>query len=182
MKRRLAEGLLFASCIASVFCSQPAPPPAAPVTPPPPPSAGSVVETDPALKAIVSADAKIDKLADGFIFTEGPIWVKEGGEGLLFSDIPNNRIMKWTPDGKVSEFRKPSGYTGPAAPEGAYVGSNGLTLDKEGRLTICEHGDRRVTRLEKDGKLTVLADKLSVQAAEQPKRRRVQVGWQSLLH
>ena len=77
----------------------------------------------------------------------------------MFSDIPNNRIMKWTPDGKVAEFRKPSGYTGPPAPEGSYVGSNGLTLDKEGRLVICEHGDRRVTRLEKDGKLTVLADK-----------------------
>lgn len=160
MKRRLAQGLLFASCLVSVFCSQPTPPPAPLVTtPPPPPSAGTVVEKDPALKAIVSAGAKIEKLADGFVFTEGPIWVKEGGEGLLFSDIPNNRIMKWTPDGKVTEFRKPSGYTGPPAPEGSYVGSNGLTLDKEGRLTICEHGDRRVTRLEKDGSLTVLADK-----------------------
>lgn len=104
-------------------------------------------------------DAKIEKLAKGFTFTEGPVWVKEGGEGVLFSDIPNNRIMKWSPDGKVEEFRKPSGYTGPAAPEGSYIGSNGLTLDKEGRLIVCEHGDRRVTRLEKDGKLTVLADK-----------------------
>lgn len=159
MKRRLAEGLLFASCLATVSCSQPAPPPTAPITPPPPPSAGSVVEKDPALKAIVLPDTKIEKLADGFIFTEGPVWVKDGGEGLLFSDIPNNRIMKWTPDGKVTEFRKPSGYTGPPPPEGSYVGSNGLTLDKEGRLTICEHGDRRVTRLEKDGKLMVLADK-----------------------
>lgn len=160
MKRRLAQGLLFASCLASVFCSQPTPPPAPLVTtPPPPPSAGTVVEKDPALNAIVSAGAKIEKLADGFVFTEGPVWVKEGGEGLLFSDIPNNRIMKWTPDGKVTEFRKPSGYTGPPAPEGSYVGSNGLTLDKEGRLTICEHGDRRVTRLEKDGNLTVVADK-----------------------
>ena len=160
MTRRPGQGLLFAACLASMFCSQPAPPPAQPVAPPPPPpSAGSIVERDPALKAIVSADAKIEKLADGFIFTEGPIWVKEGGEGLLFSDIPNNRIMKWTPDGTVAEFRKPSGYTGPPAPEGSFVGSNGLTLDKEGRLILCEHGDRRVTRLEKDGELTVLADK-----------------------
>src|SRR5512145_2581584 len=101
MKRRLAEGLLFASCLATVSCSQPAPPPTAPITPPPPPSAGSVVEKDPALKAIVLPDTEIEKLADGFIFTEGPVWVKGGGEGLLFSDIPNNRIMKWTPDGKV---------------------------------------------------------------------------------
>ena len=114
MTRRLVQGLLFAACLASMFCSQPAPPPAEPVTPPSSlPSAGSIVEKDSALKTIVSADVKIEKLADGFIFTEGPIWVKEGGEGLLFSDIPNNRIMKWTPDGKVTEFRKPSGYTGP---------------------------------------------------------------------
>ena len=152
MKRRLVQGLMLVACLASVSCSQPA-------TPPPPPSAGSVVEKDRALKLIVPADAAIEKLADGFIFTEGPVWVKEGGEALLFSDIPNNRIMKWTPDGKVAEFRNPSGYTGPPAPEGASIGSNGLTLDKEGRLIICEHGDRRVTRLEKDGKVTVLAAK-----------------------
>jgi gluconolactonase len=159
MKRQVVEAILFASCLASVFCSQPAPPPAQPATPPPPPSAGSIAEKDPALNVIVPPDAKIEKLASGFTFTEGPVWVKEGGEGVLFSDIPNNRIMKWTPDGKVVEFRKPSGYTGPPAPPGSYIGSNGLTLDKEGRLVICEHGDRRVTRLEKDGKLTVLADK-----------------------
>jgi gluconolactonase len=120
-------------------------------------SIGSVIETDPALKDLLPADAKIEKLADGFAFVEGPIWLKEGY--VLFSDIPSNAIMKWTPDGKVLTFRKPSGYTGPPAPPGAYVGSNGLTLDKEGRLTICEHGDRRVTRIEKDGKVTVLADR-----------------------
>jgi gluconolactonase len=112
---------------------------------------------DPALKELLRAGAKIEKLAGGFAFVEGPIWMKEGY--ILFSDIPNNAIMKWTPDGKVSTFRKPSGYTGPPAPPGAYVGSNGLTLDKQGRLIICEHGDRRVTRLEANGRLTVLADK-----------------------
>ena len=160
MRRRLAEGLVFISCLTSVHCSQPGPPPAPPATPPAPiPSAGSVIAKDPSLKAIVPAEGRIEKLAEGFMFTEGPVWIKEGGEGLLFSDIPNNRIMKWTPDGNVVEFRKPSGDTGPPRPDGTYGGSNGLTLDKEGRLTICEHGDRRVTRLEKDGKLTVLADK-----------------------
>jgi gluconolactonase len=161
MKRQLLAGLLWLSCMVSLFCSQPPTPPPAERAAPPrqPPSAGSVAEKDSALKTIVPADAKIEKLADGFVFTEGPVWVKESGGALLFSDIPNNRIMKWTPDGKVSEFRKPSGYTGPPAPEGAFVGSNGLTLDKEGRLIICEHGNRRVTRLDKDGKVTVLADK-----------------------
>jgi gluconolactonase len=134
MTRRFARVLLFITFLTMICCSQPTPPPpsqqAAPSSPPP--SAGSVVEKDPALKAIVPLDARVEKLADGFVFTEGPVWVPEGGGALLFSDIPNNRIMKWT-DGMVTEFRKPSGYTGPPAPDGSYVGSNGLTLDKEGR-------------------------------------------------
>ncbi len=147
---------ILTACIASLYCSQP---PAPPPSQSPGPAPGSVVEKDPALKSIVPADARIEKLADGFAFSEGPIWIGEGGGSVLFSDIPNNRIMKWTPDGNVEEFRKPSGYTGPPAPAGAFVGSNGLTLDQEGRLIICEHGDHRVTRLEKDGKVTILADK-----------------------
>ncbi|MCL6493895.1 MAG: SMP-30/gluconolactonase/LRE family protein, partial [Ignavibacterium sp.] len=86
----------------------------------------------------------IEKIGSGFTFTEGPIYLREGY--LLFSDIPRNTIYKWTPDGKVTEFRKPSGYDGTDAPPGAFIGSNGLTLDREGRLVICEHGNRRVTR------------------------------------
>jgi len=121
-------------------------------------SAGSILLRDDSLKEIVPSDAVIEKLADGFVFTEGPVWVKQGNGFLLFSDIPNNSIMKWAQDSGVQTFRKPSGYRGAAAPAGSFIGSNGLTLDQEGRLTICEHGDRQVTRLEKDGKLTVLAD------------------------
>ncbi len=116
---------------------------------------GRVARTDAALDQIVPAGAAIEKLAGGFGFTEGPIWTREGA--LLFSDIPNNVINKWTPDGKVAPFRKPSGYDKTDAPAGAFIGSNGLTMDKEGRIIICEHGNGRVTRLEKDGKLTVLA-------------------------
>ncbi|MSV30555.1 MAG: SMP-30/gluconolactonase/LRE family protein [Bryobacterales bacterium] len=118
---------------------------------------GKVARTDAALDQIVPAGAAIEKLAGGFGFTEGPIWTREGA--LLFSDIPNNVINKWTPDGKVVPFRKPSGYDKTDAPAGAFIGSNGLTMDKEGRIVICEHGNGRVTRLEKDGKLTVLAAK-----------------------
>jgi gluconolactonase len=154
MDHMLLSGLGVAVCLTLVGCSQPSSPPtqqsSAAIT-------GSVIEMDPAIKELLPAGAKIEKLAGGFAFVEGPIWIKEGY--ILFSDIPNNAIMKWTPDGKVSTFRKPSGYTGPPAPPGAYVGSNGLTLDKQGRLIICEHGDHRVTRLEADGRLTVLADK-----------------------
>jgi gluconolactonase len=119
---------------------------------------GEVVRVDPALDAIVPANAKIEKLADGFLFTEGPIWVREGGY-LLFSDPNANRIYRWAPDGQVSVYRTKSGFTGMDIGEYGQPGSNGLTLDKEGRLTICEHGNRRVTRLEKNGVLTVLADR-----------------------
>lgn len=121
------------------------------------PDVGKIVRLSPEVDAIVPADAKVEQVATitgGF--GEGPIWTREGY--LLFSDIPGNAIMKLTPDGKLSVFRKPSGYDGKDAPPGAFVGSNGLTLDKQGRLIICEQGNRRVTRLEKDGKITVLAD------------------------
>ena len=120
--------------------------------------AGTIERADAAFDAIVPAGAKIEKLAEGFAFTEGPIWFKEE-RYLLFSDIPRNEINKWTPDGKVVLFRKPSGYDKDDAPAGAFIGSNGMTLDHQGRLIICEHGNGRVTRLEKDGALTVLADK-----------------------
>jgi gluconolactonase len=90
-------------------------------------------------------------------FIEGPVWILKPTPHLLFSDIPSNAIMKWTPDGKLAEFRKPV-FPGKFA-EGQYIGSNGLTLDNQGRLISCEHGNRRVARTEKDGKITVLADK-----------------------
>jgi gluconolactonase len=105
--------------------------------------------------SIVPSPAAIEKLAGGFQFTEGPVWTDAGY--LLFSDIPRNAICKWTPGGQVEIFREPSGWDGSGAPEGALVGSNGLTLDRERRLLICEHGNRRVSRLEPDGQLTVLA-------------------------
>lgn len=116
---------------------------------------GRVTRPDPRLNKIVPTSFVIEKLASGFGFTEGPIWVEEGY--LLFSDIPNNVIIKWSPDGQLCEFRKPSGYHGRDATPGAHLGPNGLALDRQGRLLICEHGNRRLTRLEKDGTLTVLA-------------------------
>ena len=119
-----------------------------------------IVRLDPALDVIVAADAKIEKIAGGFQFTEGPVWVRDGAGGyLLFSDPNANTIYRWTPDGQVSAFRTKSGYTGLDIGEYNQPGSNGLTLDRDGRLTIDEHGNRRVTRLEKNGVLTVLADR-----------------------
>jgi len=160
MKKIIGISALLPLCLITLTCSQPPSPPQSSLTPSAAQAgAGSIVETDPALKAIVPVGATIEKLADGFAFIEGPIWISEGGGALLFSDIPRNQIMKWIPSGTVTEFRKPSGYTGPPERASAYSGSNGLTLDKQGRLIICEHGDRNVSRLEKNGQTTVLASK-----------------------
>jgi hypothetical protein len=117
-----------------------------------------VIRKDPAMDAIVGANPKIFKLAEGFQFTEGPIWIRDGGY-LLFSDPNANTIYKYVPDRQLSVFRTPSGYSGADIAEYGQPGSNGLTVDRQGRLTINEHGNRRVTRLEKDGSLTVLADR-----------------------
>lgn len=126
----------------------------------------TIERLDPAIDSIIPSDAKLEKLADGFRFTEGPIWVPAGrgpaafgSDGFfLFSDPNNNVIHRWTTDGDVSVYRTKSGYKGMEIGEYGQPGSNGLTLDSEGRLTICEHGNRRVTRLERNGVLTVLAD------------------------
>ncbi len=117
-----------------------------------------IIRKDPALDTIISSEAKIEKLAGGFQFTEGPVWVREGSY-LLFSDPNNNLIYRWSEDDGVSIYRTHSGYSGTDIGEYLQPGSNGLTLDAEGRVTINEHGNRRVTRLEKNGQLTVLADR-----------------------
>lgn len=123
-----------------------------------------VQRLDPALDGIVGRDAKLERVAKGFTFTEGPVWVNDAKAGgyLLFSDPNENVIHRFSPglvDGALTVFRTKSGYKGTDIGEYGQPGSNGLALDAEGRLTICEHGNRRVTRLEKNGSLTVLADR-----------------------
>ncbi len=117
-----------------------------------------VIRLDPAIDSIVPPNPKIYKLAEGFMFTEGPLWVRDGNY-LLFSDPNHNTIYKYTSDGQLSVFRDKSGYAGADIAEYGQPGSNGLTLDREGRLTIDQHGNHRVIRLEKDGTETVLADR-----------------------
>jgi gluconolactonase len=112
---------------------------------------------DPALDAIVPDGLEIEKLADGFLFTEGPVSTPDGA--VLFSDPNANAIYRWSSDGQVSVFRTKSGYAGPDVAEYGQPGSNGLTLDAEKRVTINEHGNRRVVRIEKTGAVTVLADR-----------------------
>jgi len=118
-----------------------------------------VLRLDPALDAIVPPNPKLHKLAEGFEFTEGPLWVRDGG-ALLFSDPNANRIYRYDPrgSGTLAVYREQSGYAGADLAEYGQPGSNGLTLDRQGRLVIAEHGRHRVTRLERDGSLAVLAE------------------------
>ena len=121
-----------------------------------------IARADPALDGIVSPDSKFQKLAGGFLFSEGPVWVPATATTsgyLLFSDPNANTIYRWSADGQVSVFRTKSGYSGFNVGEYHQPGSNGLTLDSKGRLTINQHGNRRVIRVEPRGNITVLADR-----------------------
>jgi gluconolactonase len=106
---------------------------------------GRLVSSDPAFDALVDPSAKIEVLGEGYKWSEGPAWVKNG-EFLLFSDVPNNVIHKWKEGEGVSVFLKPSGYTG-VLPYSNEPGSNGLIINQKGELVACEHGDRRVSAM-----------------------------------
>jgi gluconolactonase len=116
---------------------------------------GKVERLDPALDQLLPPHAVIEKLAGGFDWAEGPVWVKRGGY-LLFSDVPRNVVFKWEPGIGTSEFLFPSGYTG-SKKRGGEPGSNGLTLDKKGRLVLAQHGDRQIGRVDGNHKVTPLA-------------------------
>lgn len=121
-----------------------------------------------ALDAIIPSGARLEKLAEGFAFTEGPVWVNDGDGYLLFSDPNNNLIYRMTSDGEVSVYLPKAGYTGENIGEYHQPGSNGLTFDEQGRLTICQHGNRRVVRIEKNGLTTVLADRFDGKRLNSP--------------
>ncbi len=116
---------------------------------------GRIERFDARLDELIAPEARIEVLDVGFAWPEGPVWEARGGY-LLFSDIPRNAILRWSERDGASIWMQPSGYTG-VAYYGKEPGSNGLTLDGEGRLWACEHGDRRVSRLERGGgKVTVV--------------------------
>jgi gluconolactonase len=118
---------------------------------------GTIERKDPKFDDLIPKDAAIEILAGGFDWSEGPVWVKDGNY-LLFSDIPKNMIWKWSEKDGLKEYLKPSGYTGADKFTGKEPGSNGLALDKDGKLTLCMHGDRRLAKRDGD-KFVTLADK-----------------------
>ena len=126
------------------------------------PRVGNIGRLHSDIDALIPEDATIEVLAMGFTWSEGPVWIPDADGGLpphslLFSDIPNNRIHCWNAQNGLSVFLEPAGFTGPAS-YGRERGSNGLALDREGRLLCCEHGDRRISVLEKNGGKRTLAD------------------------
>ncbi len=122
-----------------------------------PPFDMSVERVDPGLDELIAPDAKVEKLAEGFNWSEGPTWYKGA---VVFSDVPENIVYRWKSGATAAEvFLKPSGMTKPT--EGfREQGSNGLGVDAKGNLVVCQHGDRRIARLNADGKsFTTIADK-----------------------
>ncbi len=115
---------------------------------------------DPALDQIVAADAKLERVATGFDkWTEGPVWTREGA--LLFAEIPANNIIQWVSGKSASVFMHPSGYKGSEPDKGPEPGSNGMTLDADGRVSVAGHAGRTVWRMESidpKAQITILAD------------------------
>jgi gluconolactonase len=116
-----------------------------------------ITRTSPALDQVVPAEPRLERVAGGFEFTEGPVWTPDNA--LLFSSPNTNTIYRWSPTGTVTVFRPKSGYSGTDIGRFTQPGANGLTFDPDGRLVICQHGNRRVLRVEPHGNLTVLADR-----------------------
>ena len=108
---------------------------------------GSIEKFDSALDNIISTDAKMEIIADGFEWSEGPLWLEKHNM-LLFSDVPMNTIFKWTEAKGKEVYLKPSGYTASEPSPCKEPGSNGLTLDPSGNLVLCQHGDRQMARMD----------------------------------
>lgn len=108
---------------------------------------GSIEKFDSSLDSIISQGAFIEKLGEGYEWSEGPVWV-ESEKMLLFSDVPKNTIYKWSEQNGVEVYLTPSGYTGTEPPTSHEPGSNGLTLDQEGSLILAQHGDRRIAKMD----------------------------------
>ena len=120
------------------------------------PILGRIIREDPRLDQIIAPDARIEVLASGFEWSEGPVWLSRE-KAVLFSDIPNNAVMMWREGERAKVYLKPAGFTG-AGEYGREPGSNGITLDPSGRLVFCEHGDRRISVLERNGGKRTLVD------------------------
>jgi gluconolactonase len=119
---------------------------------------GSIVRLDPALDALIPPDAKIEKIASSFKFTEGPLWKPNGV--LWFSDVVGNVVRQRSPEGKFVEILNPGGADNPGyAPPGSFLGPNGMVMGKDGVVLLCQHGNRRIVQIGPDSKVSVFLDR-----------------------
>lgn len=116
----------------------------------------SIVRLDAALDALIPLDAVVEKLAGGFTFIEGPVWRPNGV--LWFSDVVGNVVRQWSPDGKVIEILRPGGYDGHSLPAGGFNGPNGSTRSTDGSVVLCQHGNRRIVRIDSKMNITTVVD------------------------
>jgi len=119
---------------------------------------GRVERLDPRFDALVPPGAMLERVADGIEWAEGPLW-DPTTSSLFFSDVPRNGVYRWSAKSGITLLFERSGYSGREPFAGREPGSNGLAFDREGRLVLCQHGDRRIARRERDGRVTVLADR-----------------------
>jgi gluconolactonase len=126
-----------------------------------------IIRFDPAFDKLVPTNVIVERVVSGRKWVEGPVWNRSENY-LLFSDIPTNAIIKWQQGKGTSVFLKPSGYTGKAPFDGPEPGSNGLAYDHGGRLLLAAHGDRRIARLEKNGKQSTLVDRFEGKRINSP--------------
>ena len=162
-RRTLLKALPPGAALLAAACSS-APPPAA--VPEKPAVIGSILRVDPAFDTLVPKEAQIEKLAGGFTFIEGPLWREPGA--LWFSDVVGNVVREWTTDGKVTEILRPGGYDGNTLPADGYNGPNGMIADKDGAVLLCQHGNRRIARIDKNRRVTTLVDKFEGKKLNSP--------------
>ena len=117
----------------------------------------SIIRIDSRFDALVPQDARIEKVAGGFTFTEGPLWRPSGV--LWFSDVVDNVVRQWSPDGTVTELLRPGGYDGSSLPAGGFIGPNGMTTAPNGDVLLCQHGNRRIVQVTDDLRVTTLVDR-----------------------
>ena len=129
-------------------------------------SVGAFLRLDSSFDALVPKDARIEKVAGGFTFTEGPVWRPWGA--LWFSDVIGNVVRQWTPDGKVTEILNPGGYSGQGLPPGGFNGPNGMTPDKDNAILLCQHGYRRIVRIDNEMRVSTLVDRFEGKKLNSP--------------
>jgi gluconolactonase len=116
----------------------------------------SIIRLDPAIDELLPAHACVEKLAEGFTFSEGPLWRPNGV--LWFSDVIGNVTRQWSPDGRVIELLRPGGYDGNGLPPGGYIGPNGCTAGQDGSVVLCQHGNRRIVSIDRQMQISTVVD------------------------